>query len=645
MNNLNKIFEPIKNSITPPESISPQNVIDILPPKKKNVYKFPIGKLLAACIPLLLATAIAITAVMLPGKVQYSKIPSVERRSDDNVMAVSDYSHLYKKMKTLPLSNRYYNNGWNSDGSLDMAENAAPQSPGDEKTLATTTSKEKPSHSETNLQVMGVDEGDYVKTDGKYLYVISVSDAGENVITIIEPSENGKMKMLSQLVSKNGEGSGGELYIQNDMLIITGNIATKSEARLYDITDRTNPVLKKSFIQDGHYSSSRIIGNKLYLISTSGAETNTKISVPSVEENGETYKIPSDCIYTMEKPVERQFLNISCIDTQDMTQNSVSQSLFGAGGTVFSSLDNLFISSYNQYDGITTFLKFNYNGEGVEFIGSAQVYGSVLNQYSMDEHDGYFRAAVTAWGWNNANPDSKNEDSNSIYIFDKNMKKTGEVTGLAKNEDIKSCRFMGSMAYIVTFRRIDPLFAIDLSDPAKPKVLGELKIPGFSQYLHPYKDGYLIGIGVDGNDDGMVFGIKLSLFDINDPTNPVEKAKYTFKSQTMNLILDSAKAFMFDSEKDIFAFPIQDWTENYKTSVQAVRVSENGFEPLYNIAEPNSASYYNYNQWVRSAYIGDTFYALFNGTAVSADYATGKPLETLRLIKTGESNPYAREIK
>ena len=198
------------------------------------------------------------------------------------------------------------------------------------------------------------------------------------------------------------------------------------------------------------------------------------------------------------------------------------------------------------------------------YRGFGQVTGTVLNQFSMDENDGYFRIATTKSRTFSSFIDSDNfeqESYNNLYVLDNNMNIAGSLEGLAKDERIYSVRFMQNRAYMVTFKQIDPLFVIDLKDPNKPRVLGELKIPGFSNYLHPYNENLLFGLGKETSTNEFggfkVEGLKLSLFNVSDVANPQEVDKYVFKNASSSSIaLNDHKAFLFSKEKSLLSIPL-----------------------------------------------------------------------------------------
>ena len=208
----------------------------------------------------------------------------------------------------------------------------------------------------------------------------------------------------------------------------------------------------------------------------------------------------------------------------------------------------------------TVIHKVEINGSDIEYKTSGEVTGHVLNQFSMDENAGYFRIATTKnRTWSRFDKES-NESYSNLYILDENLKQVGAVENLAPDERIYSVRFMQNRAYLVTFKQTDPLFVIDLSNPRSPKVLGELKIPGFSNYLHPYDENTLIGIGKDAKlneyERVVTGGLKISLFDVSDVANPKEADNIIIGDVGSDSIaLNDHKAFLFSKDKNLLVIP------------------------------------------------------------------------------------------
>ncbi|MCK9439097.1 MAG: beta-propeller domain-containing protein [Patescibacteria group bacterium] len=260
----------------------------------------------------------------------------------------------------------------------------------------------------------------------------------------------------------------------------------------------------------------------------------------------------------------------------------------------------------------------------VEPIFMAEVPGTVLNQFSMDESDGFFRIATTRNQTWSRFVEERSESYNNLYVLDSNLEITGKIRGLAEGERIYSVRFMGDKAYIVTFKQVDPLFSIDLKDPYNPKVLGELKIPGFSNYLHPYSNNVLIGFGKDAqeNEDGRVTngGLKLSLFDVSND-NPQELDSYIIgDSGSESIALYDHRAFLFSKEKNILIVPAvlrektgdRSWGNVSFNGLLIFNIVDNKFVLQGQIAHADSGLFENYysNSVKRSLFIKENLYSL-----------------------------------
>jgi len=222
------------------------------------------------------------------------------------------------------------------------------------------------------------------------------------------------------------------------------------------------------------------------------------------------------------------------------------------------SLDNIYIT-FPQGEN-THIHRFRIGGGEITSAADGEVSGHVLNQFSMDEYGGYFRVATTtghvARSWTQAS------SQNHVYVLDMTLTIVGRLEGLAPGEDIHSARFMGDRCYLVTFKKIDPLFVIDLEDPYTPAVLGKLKIPGYSDYLHPYDENHLIGVGketveAEEGDFAWYQGVKISLFDVSDIENPTEMTKYEIGDRgTESPALSDHKAFLFERSKNLLVLPV-----------------------------------------------------------------------------------------
>ncbi|MDI6884165.1 MAG: beta-propeller domain-containing protein [Hadesarchaea archaeon] len=423
-------------------------------------------------------------------------------------------------------------------------------------------------YSTTNIQVEGVDEADIVKCDGKYIYVVS----GNKVIIIdAYPAENARI--LSEIEVNERPR---EIFINGDKLVILGQMFVK----VYDISDRGNPSLKRDVSFDGWYFNSRMVGDYVYLIINSPtiyywAE---EIDLPTISLNGNVRTIQATEIYYFEnlRGYSYEFTTIMAINTQNDDEEITSETiLMSTAQNIFVSSNNIYItySNYNswgwgraeQTSEKTVIHKISISDGEIVYKCWGEVPGRVLNQFSMDEYQGYFRIATTT-GWFGAN---------HVYVLDEDLNIVGRLEGLAEGERIYSARFMGAGAYLMTFKQVDPLFVLDLSNPHDPKVLGELKIPGYSDYLHPYDETHIIGIGKDTIDAGSFAwrqGVKISLFDVSDPENPREISRYMIGDRGTewgdSYALSDHRAFLFDQERNLLVVPIElaERKESFDTS-------------------------------------------------------------------------------
>lgn len=387
--------------------------------------------------------------------------------------------------------------------------------------------------SDTNVQVEGVDEMDTLKNDGDYLYYsidnrVYIFDIRKQT-PLVAARINPKMNYL------NG------LYLLDDTLIVIGSSNTymeygirstryksyrdETQIMYYDVKNRQNPRLITSNSIEGWYQTSRLTNNKLYVIANKYAHLFEDDTIP-VTPMVDGKPLELDCIGVL--PVDRheQYMTIASVNVSDPKQIEV-QSFLGSSGTVYANKQHIYIASPNYYSGKeqmrTDIHKFAFKGLGLVYRGVGTVGGHPLNQFSMDEYEENFRIAVTQYDY------ERDTTSNDVYILNDKMETVGKLEGLAPGEHIYSARFQGDRAYLVTFKTVDPLFVIDVSDPASPKELGYLKIPGYSNYLHVWKDGLVLGIGKDTFErDDMAYykGIKIALFDVSDVNKPIEKATY-----------------------------------------------------------------------------------------------------------------------
>ncbi len=509
-------------------------------------------------------------------------------------------------------------------------------------------------YSTTNIQVEGVDEADFVKNDGKFIYVLA-----QNKLVIIDAFPAAEAKTLSTITI---DGIPADMFINDDRLIVftqedaqvmvipeydyrpMPRYTQKTNALIYDISDRKKPVQVSNYSINGNYFQSRMIGDYIYfIVKDSVYYSNEFVDVPSIKRG--QVKIMSPDIYYFDNPEQNYiFHTIASVNIKSEKINAKSF-MMGYSDNLYVSENNIYITykknqpilyyeaqreerfykvvvpqlpkdaqekifairdskltssekwdkissiledTYNnmtenekqdyarnvekaveeyetklaQERDITVIQKINVNKGDIEYKTKGEAPGSLLNQFSMDESGDNFRVATTSQIWTGKG----SKQYNNVYVMDKDLGITGKLEEIAPDERIYSTRFIGNRLYMVTFKRIDPLFVIDLSDPKAPKILGELKIPGFSDYLHPYDENHIIGVGKETADNQWggtsIKGVKLSLFDVSDVSNPKQLDTYEIgASGTDSEALRDHKAFLFDKKKNLLVIPIREVTE------------------------------------------------------------------------------------
>lgn len=524
------------------------------------------------------------------------------------------------------------------------AGNAAPGSSAKPGSSSVNDSSETGDHSETTTQVSGVDEADTVKTDGRYIYSLSVG--GHNVR--ITDTAKGLRKLSAVTVA---DGYISEFYLHEDRLVLIGAIEREngsdetensakdsiypggynghsdSFAELYDISDPASPKKLTRITQSGYYNTSRLIGGKLYLLTNhvinaeAAVKNKPETFVPYIECRDYSGAVKAESIAVYDECRSPEYTVICGYDIADGSLTG-TQSVLGGSYTVYASTQNIITAAYSQ-SGETELTRYAVDNGKIKLEAAGKIKGSLLNQFSIDEYKEHFRfvttvdtvTETTAPADSTASGGSTvisvvTETSNSLIILDKNLKQTGAIINIAPNERVYSVRFMGDTAYFVTFRQVDPLFSVDVSNPGSPKIIGSLKIPGFSNYLFPYGDGKLLGIGQDADENtGRTNGIKLSMFDISDPANVTESAK-TPAGVYYSPSLYDHKSTIADSRKNLIGF----YGEGHSGGKYLIYSFENGkFVKKADIALENGASD------ARGLYIGDTFYIVYNSCIISLD--------------------------
>lgn len=485
-------------------------------------------------------------------------------------------------------------------------------------------------YSTTNLQMEGVDESDIAKIDGSYIYTV------EDKYIVITDIRDGKLKEVTRFLPKDCGTADRvmEIYVDGDQLILVVqcyetsleedsafcyemNGKNTTQIQVYSIVDRKNPEFEGRLIQDGYYNTSRKIGDVVYLFTqynmTSDVVGYVEKEYTSVipKVNGE--KVAASEIYLPESSGESGIL-VSSLDVNKPDKVLDSKLVISGYAQTYISKDALYLYE-EDYDGamITNIAKFALDEGRISGVAAAAVRGYVRDTFAINASDGYLRVLTTDY--------STEDEVNALYILDENMKLTGQLTGIAPGEEIYAARFMGNTGYFVTYRNTDPLFTVDLSDPAKPEIIGELKVTGFSEYLHFWDDTHLLGIGYESDENtGNIENIKLSMFNIENPGEVTEEARLVLKDVDYSEALYDYKSVIISKDKNLIGLVCEDYSGSRTKQTYQIYSYENGtFKKQAEIPGINGANYEN----VRGMYSGNVFYLWINDNITSYDMTDG----------------------
>lgn len=600
---------------------------------------------------------------------------------------------LLKKNQNYKERREYLVNGSSMlDGaiSIDMAmESIAADSAGSSK-----------NYSETNTQVQGVDEADIVKTNGDYIYYLY-----DNILRIFDNTgENLKLvKEINYKKQKDDEYIRAyELYLTDEYIVVFAS------SRIYSIKENKENMLQKIMLDadyyddynyrnstsstkvliydintydlvreietEGSYASSRKVDDNIYLI------TNKYVYYSNLDEDdvmplyrdtstesGEILELPIKnirCFPSIEDDEDEcSYMIITAFNLNRIEEKANIEAFIGTGNEIYCTNDNLYVTktSYKNASDLLTYItngevnlitkirKFAIYDGDIKYVAEGEVPGTLVNQFSMDEYDNYFRITTTTGEtWDEIS-------ENNLYVLDEELNIVGTLEGLAKGEKIYSTRFMKDKCYVVTYKTVDPLFVIDLSEPTNPNVLGELKIPGYSKYLHPLGENYLIGFGedsvekiytkYDGSESVTAYstGLKLAIFDVTDYNNPKEMYSVKIGGRgSYSELLYNHKSLLYKEEEGLFAFPATLASENGtyengvpkygKTEFEGFLVFDLSVEEgikLRGKIENNTDKKYYESEAQRILYIDDKLYSLFSDIIRVNDLETVEELDML----------------
>lgn len=568
--NLRFLKEKIEQeNIQVPDSLNTENILNLLDDKfsgqtsEKNITHSK-HFLRKAIISIAACLAVTVSAISLNN--YFTQKTNLSSISSDTKFA--SYDELKETIKKISKKDETI---WHSfkNWILEDEDNDMVKSETSEMLNASneTDSKLSFKSEKTYTQVDGVDEGDIIKNDGKYIYILNRF----NLSFKIYETNEGKATLIStKHIIKYDIQTAYDFYIYDNKLIVNADGTSsryysngtyekalssvdKTVSLIYDISDKSNPKEIKEFSQDGYYISSRIINNQLYVITN-------KIVYEQINDI-ESYA-PCKCIdetaspldlkdiYCITNPKDPSYVIISSADLDTCEKYTDTKAVLGAGQNIYCSKNNLYVynSDYSSDNIKTYIMKFSLDNGKIKFAAQGKVNGNVNNQYSLDEKDGNLRIATTCEVFTKGN---------QLSVLDENLNEIGKVDGFAKNETIQAVRFMGDTAYVITFEQTDPLFVIDLSNPESPEIKGEVKITGFSSMLHPVDENTIIGVGYADEETEYgewIDGIKLALFDVSDSLNPKVLDSVIFKDTHSNSQSDP-KAFMVNNDEGYYAIP------------------------------------------------------------------------------------------
>lgn len=530
------------------------------------------------------------------------------------------------------------------------------------------TGESDQNYSGTNNQVEGVDEADIVKTDGTWIYALNESK--RKVYILSANGENtevvGTIKLKTPKENDTYWRQYNEMMLYGDRLYLLGTHSDWSDslsdeertftfAETYDLGDRTEPKRIASHRQQGEYRAARLVDGLLVIVSDYRIwywrpvdEMPIMTYCPKVATDEDVVTLLPNEIYVNPDSGENGFTVVTTIDAADGTEYDSHKAVLGGCNQVYCNGRDLLIAS-NEYrrdqsdeqtaeDGKhfvkivsgtdTNLFRFTIENGKIEAAASTKLPGMLLNQFSMDEYNGYYRVVVTQneneeiiwtdgidrYEWNSSS-------DCALYVLNDWLEPVGEIKDLAKDERVQSVRFMGDTAYFVTFRQVDPLFSADLSDPYNPKILSTLKIPGFSAYLHPFGEGKLLGVGFDADEEhGWTENVKLSMFDISDPSDVREAFKLSVKDANYSSVQYNHKILFADVKSQTVAFPADN-------KYYVFRVDGDSFREIGKI---DLGDEYWFGDG-RGLFVDDMFYVIGTNAVIVLSFETMEELAAIKL--------------
>ena len=482
-----------------------------------------------------------------------------------------------------------------------MADVAAPSTTAATSiTVAGVAPVEGVDFSGTNVQEAGVDEADIVKTDGRRIFTVS---AGR--LVVVDAASRSPVGEVTV-----AEGWRRELFIEGDSLLLITNSTSDSGDGSETVLQRIDvsgdaPEIMETLNVQGDYISARSVGGTARVIlrydpqwsfpfvypqnesAEDVAETANRAAVlnstlddwlphytvGSADSSTGSLLVPCGDVHAPSVFSGFGVTTVVSVPVGGTFDPSQSTSVMAPGEIVYASTGSLYVATTRWIESDTfsdddewleahrrrrtSVHRFDISANDATYEASGEVLGVIRNQFSLSEHDGYLRIVTTVgdpWG---------EESESQVRVLSTSgdlLTEVGSVGDIGRGEQVQSVRFVGDVGYVVTFRQIDPFYTIDLSDPANPAILGELKIPGFSSYLHPISDTLVLGVGSDADAEGRVTGAKVSLFDVSDLAAPREVAVWTAPDGWNDIGWDH-RAFLWWAPENLAVIPVTVWND------------------------------------------------------------------------------------
>lgn len=629
----------ISENVNVPDNLKPKNIERLLEGKKqkKNIKPYQIGLVAAACVIVAAGIGVWQYGKGNSGQTDSSRVASsgaeTKISNSKKIKSAQSYDEIYKYIKRAEDNSgiAMYARGVNDRGVVQESASTAKATTSSADTAAASgaatgaeTAAVDGSYSQTNVRQAGVDEGDIAKTDGTYLYV---REDNGRTIDIVDVKDG--LKKYSE-ITLGEEYTIQEFYVtaeQKKVVVVCQKECTdknskkrvdadtwnqsKTAAVTYNIENIQKPEKEGEVTQSGTYNSSRMADGYLYLFSeyyTNGNIVKDKpvTYIPLINEKEMSQS--SICL----PPVDcgTMYEVISSINITKPDETADNKAILSQGGQMYVSGKNIYYyeSEWQQNNQtVTTLRKISYNKGKLKAVAQGKVKGYLNDTFSLDEYKGNLRLFTT------------NDDENMVTILDKKLDKISSIENLAKGESIYSARFLGAAGYFVTYEQVDPLFSVDLSDPKKPKILGKLKIPGFSEYLHFYGEDQLLGIGMSTDEkSGMSEGVKVTMFDISDRADVKEEATLVLDDLYGTNVAYDYKSVLADEKINRIGF--SGYSQNGETyCLLTYNDKDKKFETILK-EEVNG----NTSQGIRGIYIQDTIYVVSGNIIEAYDMNSGE---------------------